>query len=60
MEKYEPIHDVSVRVSGPDTSSDSFDCKYGSAGDNQPIAQPWHNVITFAVNEEIENYAKTF
>lgn len=48
IEKYDPIHDVCDRFNGPVTNGESSDWRNGNAGDNQPIAQPWHNVITFA------------
>lgn len=50
IEKYEPIQDISFVVIGPLNSGVDSDCNIGRAGDNHPIAPPWHNVIIFAEN----------
>lgn len=53
IEKHDPIHDVSAIETGPLSNGESFDSNIRKFGLNQPIANPWHTLIIFAILKKI-------
>lgn len=55
IEKHDPIHETSVKLTGPFCSGEWSDCNFGNAIESHDIARPCDNEIIFAIEKWSDN-----